>query len=151
MRWDIGLLWALSTGFMMMIMMVIRKLRITTLPMYFLDCHNGATWAMAFNGIQHTWRPCYGNRISMQFFSAIEAGCNRSWNRKEDTTVSIQLILHPASIALRNSIELRVNTAEAGYLMKIIITQFNRRWHHCMCPCIQLPLTSLMILFIKNI
>src|SRR6218665_1008688 len=87
----------------------------------------------------------------MQFFSEIEAGSNRSWNAKEDTTVSIQLILHPASIALRNSIELRVNTAEAGYLMKIIITQFNRRWHHCMCPCIQLPLNSLMILFIKNI
>ena len=62
----------------------------------------------------------------MQFFSAIEAGRNRSWNAKEDTTVSIQLVLHPASIALRNFIELRVNTAEAGYLMKILITQFNR-------------------------
>jgi len=46
---------------------------------------------MAFNGIQHTW---------MQFFSAIEAGSNTSWNAKELTTVSIQLVLHSASIAL---------------------------------------------------
>jgi len=87
----------------------------------------------------------------MQFFSAIEAGSNRSWNAKEDTTVSIQLVLHPACIALRNSIELHVNTAEAGYLMKILITQFNIRWHRCMCPHIQVLSHSLMILFIKNI
>ena len=31
----------------------------------------------------------------------------------------------------------------AGYLLKIIITQFNRRWHDFMCPCIQLLLNSL--------
>ena len=82
--------------------------------------------------------------------SLIEAGSNRSWNAKEDTTICIQLVLHPASIALRNSIESHVNTAEAGYLMKIIITQFNRHWHHCVCSYIQLQLNSLMILSSKT-
>jgi len=35
--------------------------------------------------------------------------------------------------------------------MKIIITQFKRSWHHCMCVCIQPVFNSLMIVFIKNI
>ena len=34
--------------------------------------------------------------------------------------------------------------------MKIIITQFNRSWHHCMRACIQLPFNSVMIIFIKT-
>ena len=34
--------------------------------------------------------------------------------------------------------------------MKIIITQFNRSRHHCMCACIQLLFNSLMIIFIKK-
>jgi len=34
------------------------------------SCANGASTTMPFNGIQHTWRPGYGNSISMEFFSA---------------------------------------------------------------------------------
>ena len=60
------------------------------------------------------WKPCYGNRISMHFFSAIEVGSNSSGNAKEDTTVSFQLVLQPASIRLRNSIKFHVNSSKAG-------------------------------------
>ena len=47
------------------------------------------------------WRPCYCNSISIEFFSAIEAGCNRSWIDTVMSSFLFQLLMHPASIALK--------------------------------------------------
>jgi len=59
----------------------------------------------------------------MESFSAIEAECNRSWIDTVMSSFLYQFLLHPASIALKNSIEILFAVTGSPHVLNAIVAE----------------------------